>query len=70
MIKNVFNCYINLFNCNTHLPKLKNVLNITFNVFKANYVDNMQTMLQSNEIRGHASVFMVNFTTCICLIDI
>ena len=43
---------------------------ITFNVFKVNYVDNIQAMLQSNEIRGHAGVFIVNFTTRIHLIDI
>ena len=27
-------------------------------------------MLQSNEIRGHAGVFIANFTACIYLIDI
>ena len=45
----------------------KMYLYIAFNVFKVNYI---QTTLQSNDIQGHAGVFIVNFTTCIRLINI
>ena len=42
-------------------------LYIALNVFKVNYI---LTTLQSNDIRGQAGVFIVNFTTSIRLIDI
>ena len=34
---------------------------IKLNVFKVIYIDNILTTLQSNDIRDHAGVFIVNF---------
>ena len=41
----------------------------TLNLFKVNYIDYIETTLQSNDIRGQVGVFIVN-SKCICLIDI
>ena len=37
-------------------------LYITSDVFKTYYADNIQTMLQRNNIQGHAPVFIVHFS--------
>ena len=39
------------------------------NVFKVNYIDYIETTLQSNDIRGRVGDFIVNFN-CIRVIDI